>query len=208
MKLILNRRYRGKIEKIPLPAQTGTLTYNGKAQSPAWLNYDSSKMIMSGTTSSINAGTFTAIFTPKKGCCWQDGSRDAKNVTWRIGKATPVLSLERSSLQIVNNNHSGSYTRVSCVSDGAPVISITGITEDAILKRVETTTNGIAAYIVGIRQDEVQILITLKDKILGFSSNVENDAIQLSCTVYMKETANYNASNTCGFSVYSAKTSY
>lgn len=98
--MILNRRYRGKIEKIPLPMQSGTLTYNGNAQSPVWLNYDSTKVTMGGVTSSVNAGTFTATFTPKKGCCWEDGSRDAKNAAWSIGKAAGSLTLSETSASL------------------------------------------------------------------------------------------------------------
>jgi hypothetical protein len=45
-------------------------------------------MVISGTTSGTNVGTYTAKFTPKDGYEWSDGTTDAKSVTWTIGKAT------------------------------------------------------------------------------------------------------------------------
>lgn len=116
--MILNRRYRGKIEKIPLPAQNGTLTYNGNAQSPVWNNYDAAKLTIGGTTSSVNAGTFTATFTPKKGYCWQDGGRDAKNAAWSIGKAAGSLSLNKTSLSLNNATKTGTVI-ITRAGDGA-----------------------------------------------------------------------------------------
>ena len=97
--MIFNRRYQ-RILRIALPAQVGTLTYNGQAQSPVWQDFDRTKMTMGGTTSSTNAGTFTATFTPKSGYCWEDGSREAKNVIWSIGKAAGSLSFSATSVAI------------------------------------------------------------------------------------------------------------
>ncbi len=97
--MIFNRRYQ-RILRIALPAQVGTLTYNGQTQNPVWQNYDRTKMTMNGVTSSVNAGTFTATFTPKSGYCWEDGSREAKNVIWSIGKAAGSLSFSATSVAI------------------------------------------------------------------------------------------------------------
>ena len=47
-----------------VPAQSGSLTYTGSTQSPTWKGYDSSMMTIGGVTSGINAGTYTATFTP------------------------------------------------------------------------------------------------------------------------------------------------
>ena len=47
-----------------VPAQSGNLTYTGSTQSPTWKGYDSSMMTIGGVTSGINAGTYTATFTP------------------------------------------------------------------------------------------------------------------------------------------------
>ena len=115
--MIFNRRYQ-RILRIALPAQTGTLTYNGQAQSPVWQDFDRNKMTVSGTTKNISAGTFTATFTPKRGYCWQDGSRDAKNVTWRIGKANGSLVLSTTSISLDNSAKTGTIT-VTRAGNGA-----------------------------------------------------------------------------------------
>jgi len=88
---------------VPLPSQSGSLTYNGSSQSPTWTGYDSSKMTMSGTTSSTNAGTFTATFTPTAPYMWNDGTRTTKNVTWTIGRATGTLTLSKTSVTTLKN---------------------------------------------------------------------------------------------------------
>ena len=199
--MILNRRYRGKIEKIPLPAQTGTLTYNGKAQSPAWLNYDSSKMIMSGTTSSINAGTFTAIFTPKKGCCWQDGSRDAKNVTWRIGKATPVLSLGKTEFDICKNYPREDSTTISCISDGAYVIQLVSMTNIQISK-VEQISSGIKIIANDGWHNDVEVSVSVSGGILSVIGDTWNMITNIICTIYTSATANCDQSNICEFVIH------
>ena len=47
-----------------VPSQSGTLTYSGSAQSPAWSNYDPNAMTLGGTASGTNAASYTATFTP------------------------------------------------------------------------------------------------------------------------------------------------
>lgn len=71
-----------------IPSQTGTVTYNGTTRSPAWSNYDENKLILSGDVTGINAGTYTAIFTPTSNYQWGDGSTTSKNVQWTIQKAS------------------------------------------------------------------------------------------------------------------------
>ena len=71
-----------------VPSQSGTLTYSGKAQTPTWSGYDSTKMTLGGTTSGTNAGSYNATFTPADNYQWSDGSTGAKTVAWSIGRAT------------------------------------------------------------------------------------------------------------------------
>ena len=70
-----------------VPAQSGSLTYTGSTQSPTWKGYDSSMMTIGGVTSGINAGTYTATFTPIDKYVWTDGTQEAKSVSWTIGRA-------------------------------------------------------------------------------------------------------------------------
>lgn len=50
---------------VTVPSQSGSLTYSGGSQSPAWYNYDTTKMTLGGTTSGTNAGNYSAKFTLK-----------------------------------------------------------------------------------------------------------------------------------------------
>ena len=78
----------GRANIASVPTQSGSLTYNGSSQSPAWSGYDTSKMTLGGTTSGTNAGSYTATFTPKENYQWTDGTTTAKEVSWSIGRAT------------------------------------------------------------------------------------------------------------------------
>ena len=73
-----------------VPVQSGTLTYNGNAQSPTWTGYNTAEMTVGGTTSQTNAGTYQAVFTlkDKVGTAWTDGTTEDKTVNWTIGRAT------------------------------------------------------------------------------------------------------------------------
>lgn len=77
----------GRLALTAVPAQSGTLTYNGKAQSPTWSNYDAAKLTLGGEKSGTNAKSYSATFTPTGNYKWSDGSTAAKSVSWSIGRA-------------------------------------------------------------------------------------------------------------------------
>lgn len=77
---------------VSVPVQSGTLTYDGSAQSPTWSGYDATQLTIGGTTSATDAGTYTVTFTLKSGYTWTDGTVSPKNVTWTIGKGVLTLS--------------------------------------------------------------------------------------------------------------------
>ena len=70
------------------PSQDGSLVYTGKAQSPAWLDFNETELTLGGTTSATNAGSHTATFTPKANYQWPEGGAEARNATWAIQRAT------------------------------------------------------------------------------------------------------------------------
>lgn len=73
---------------LNVPAQSGTVIYNGTAQSPAWDGYDPTELTIGGTTSGTDAGSYNATFTPKTGYKWADGTTGAKTVAWTITAAS------------------------------------------------------------------------------------------------------------------------
>lgn len=72
-----------RIAITTMPTQNGALRYTGSTITCVWNNYDTDKMTVTGNTG-VNAGTYTASFTPKDGYKWSDGTITAKDVTWTI----------------------------------------------------------------------------------------------------------------------------
>ena len=97
---------------VAVPTVSGTLTYNGTSQSPVWSGYDTTKMTIGGQTAGVNAGAYTATFTPKTNYEWADGTTAAKEVVWNIGKAVPVLTVSPTSVELTSD----SDTKTSAVT--------------------------------------------------------------------------------------------
>lgn len=90
---------------VEIPSQSGALTYTGSAQSPTWNNYNSTSLTVGGTTSSTNAGTYTATFTPiAPYATWTDGSSNTKNVNWTIERATIATVPSQGNTLIYTGN--------------------------------------------------------------------------------------------------------
>lgn len=113
------QRTTGTANRITIstvPSQSGTLTYNGSAQTPSWSNYDSSKMTLA-VSAQTNAGTYSATFTPTTNYRWSDGTTTAKTVNWKINKAAGSLTLSATSVELNPNVLSTTFT-VSRSGDG------------------------------------------------------------------------------------------
>ena len=141
---------------MPVPSQSGSLTYTGATQSPTWANYDSGKMTIGGTTSGTNAGSYNATFTPGANYKWNDGTTDIKTVPWTIGKAAGSLSLSKSSMSLNVSKMSDTITvtragggTISAVSSAPSVasVSVSGnvVTVTAKAKGNATVTVSVAA---------------------------------------------------------------
>lgn len=85
---------------ISVPTVSGSLTYNGQAQSPTLTGYDADKMVLSGDTSGTNAGSYTAVVTPTAQYKWADGSTEEKDIQWSIAKATPSITFDPTSVSL------------------------------------------------------------------------------------------------------------
>ena len=85
---------------ISVPTVSGSLTYNGQAQSPTLTGYDADKMVLSGDTSGTNAGSYTAVVTPTEQYKWADGSTEAKDIQWSIAKATTSITFDPTSVSL------------------------------------------------------------------------------------------------------------
>lgn len=87
---------------VSIPSQSGTLTYNGSAQTPKWQNFDNENSSVS-VSAKTNAGEYTATFTLKKGM-WTDGTTAAKTIKWTIGRATIAAVPSQSGTLVYDGN--------------------------------------------------------------------------------------------------------
>lgn len=136
-----------KITISNIPAQSGTLTYNGNSQSPTWSNYNSAQLTLGGTTSGTNATSYNATFTPKDDYMWSDSSTTAKTVAWSIGKAAGSMTLSTSSVTLnasaltaavtVTRPGNGAIT-ASSSNTGVATVSVSGNT--VTISHVNQTT--------------------------------------------------------------------
>lgn len=102
---------------ISVPTVSGSLTYNGQAQSPTLTGYDAGKMTLSGDTSGTNAGSYTAVVTPTAQYKWSDGSTEAKDIQWSIAKATPSITFDPASVSLDTSTTSQAVS-VTYTGDG------------------------------------------------------------------------------------------
>ena len=69
-------------------ASASNKTYNGKSQT----GVTGGGITWSGTTSGIDAGTYTATATPDGNHAWSDGTTGAKTITWTMNKKTVAVT--------------------------------------------------------------------------------------------------------------------
>lgn len=142
---------------VNVPTQSGSLTYNGEAQSPSWSGYDSSKMTMGGTTSGTNAGSYNATFTPTSNYQWTDGTTTAKTVAWSIQKAAGSLSISPTSMtldtsatsKVITVTRSG--TGAISAQSSAPTIASVSVSGNQVT--VTGLANGSANITISVAAD-------------------------------------------------------
>lgn len=142
-----------------VPAQSGTLTYNGNSQTPSWSNYNSAQLTLGGTTSGTNATSYNATFTPRADYMWDDGSITAKTVAWRIGQAAGSMTLSTSTVTLNSSNLTAAVTvtrpgngtiSASSSNTGVATVSVSG--NVVTIKHVNQTT-GTATVTIKVAAD-------------------------------------------------------
>lgn len=140
-----------------VPSQSGSLTYNGNAQTPSWSNYDSTKMTLS-VTAQTNANTnpgYDAVFTPKDDYRWSDGTTTAKTVKWYIQKAAGSLSLSKTSITLNSSTKSTTFT-VNRAGDGKITV------ESSDTSVATATLNGTTVTVSSVNDKTGTATITVK----------------------------------------------
>ena len=92
---------------------TGTYTYNGSEHTATVNGYDSTTMNITGNTGT-DAGDYTVRVTSNTGK-WADGSTDAVNAAWSIGKATQEAPIGLNG--VAPSTEGGSDGKISGVTD-------------------------------------------------------------------------------------------
>ena len=138
---------------VTIPTYTGSLSYNGNEQIPAFNGNDTRYMAMSGDTAATDAGNYTVVFslTNEDYYEWADGTVTDKNVAWSIGKAAPTLAVSPASILLDPDNLTASAA-ITTDSDGTltvqsndtsiATVSLSGkdITASHVDKTTGTTT--------------------------------------------------------------------
>lgn len=159
-----------------VPSQDGTLTYTGNAQTVQWSNYNSAQLTLDGTTVGTDAGTYTAVFTPKSNYTWSDGI-DAKNVTWEIGKAAGGVTLSKDSITLNTSTMTDTFTYTR-LGDGA----VTVTSSDSTKATVSDSSGTVTVTAVASGSVTVTVSVAAGTNYLAASATV-SVAVQLIPTV-------------------------
>lgn len=107
------------------PAQVGSLTFNGGTQYPTWINFDSAKLQIGGTTSASGAGSYVATFTPKDLYMWSDTlNQETRQVSWKID----ALTLAKPTAGVTSFTFNNSAQGINVSNFDSTYINQTGTT--------------------------------------------------------------------------------
>ncbi len=157
-----------------IPSQSGTLTYNGANQTPAWNYYDANKMTIA-VTAQKNVGTYTATFTPIDPYIWSDNTVTPKEVSWTIAKANSSSTLSAASVSLTSSEMSKEITVTKMGTTGA--ITATSSNTDV----ANVTVSGNKITITAVKTGSATITV----KVAGDSNYnaPANKTIAVTCKV-------------------------
>ena len=169
----LNKAFHDLYSKGVVPTVNGSLVYNGTVQTPTFLNFDKRVVSIKGTTSATNAGSYTAIFTPKTPYSWVDGTNTPVDVRWYIEKATFVFGTSVNAATLTDSNNSITIS-LSKSGDGSleilnsdPTIATASIVDGKLVVEGNGSING-----------STMLRVTVKEGTNYKESNTVNIAIR------------------------------
>ncbi|MBR1646036.1 MAG: hypothetical protein IJ685_04570 [Selenomonadaceae bacterium] len=176
----------GGVIYLSTPEQTGSLTYNGSEQSPAWLNYSSEQMAIGGTTAATEAGTYTTTFTPQGLCAWLDGTSNTKQVTWTIAKA--ALNLSATIDGAVGYGSTGTISVTGNAGNGEVTATSSN---DTIVDVQSASTDSVTVQAAGVSNNDVTITINVAEttNYLAGSTTCAVSTEKGTCTMTLSETS-------------------
>ncbi len=173
----------GRATIASVPSQSGSLTYTGEEQTPAFEGYNAAQMAIAGAQAGTNAGTYKVQFTPDENHQWPDGTTGAKEVSWAIAPAAGSITLDKSSLELRASLMSGVIT-VTRPGDGAitatsgntsiATVSVDG-NEVAVTAKAKGSVNitiavGAGANYTAPQSKTVSVTVTLPTTVLNDNS--------------------------------------
>lgn len=180
----------GRATIAAVPAQSGTLVYDGNPKTPSWNTaYDTRKMTVS-VTSAINAGTYTATFTPTSNYKWSDGSTGGKTASWTIGKATNTVTNSPSSITLNTSARTATFTvnrkgngTITATSNNTSVAKIKSVNQSSGLVTVESVNDTTGNAVITVKVAEgtnhkaasdttVSVAATFREYLYGFDLTI------------------------------------
>lgn len=180
----------GRATIAAVPAQSGTLVYDGNPKTPSWNTaYDSAKMTVS-VTAATNAGTYSATFTPTSNYKWSDGSTGGKTASWTIGKAANSVTNSPSSIVLKSSAKTATFTvnrkgngTITATSNNTSVAKIKSINQSTGVVTVESVndTTGTAKITVKVAEGTnykaasdttVAVTATFREYLYGFDLTI------------------------------------
>lgn len=180
----------GRATIAAVPAQSGTLVYDGNPKTPSWNTaYDSAKMTVS-VTAATNAGTYSATFTPTSNYKWSDGSTGGKTASWTIGKAANSVTNSPSSIVLKSSAKTATFTvnrkgngTITATSNNTGVAKIKSINQSTGIVTVESVndTTGTAKITVKVAEGTnykaasdttVSVTATFREYLYGFDLTI------------------------------------
>ena len=180
----------GRATIAAVPAQSGTLVYDGNQKTPSWNTaYDSAKMTVS-VTAATNAGTYSATFTPTSNYKWSDGSTGGKTASWTIGKAANSVTNSPSSIVLKSSAKTATFTvnrkgngTITATSNNTGVAKIKSINQSTGVVTVESVndTTGTAKITVKVAEGTnykaasdttVNVTATFREYLYGFDLTI------------------------------------
>ena len=180
----------GRATIAAVPAQSGTLVYDGNQKTPSWnAAYDSEKMTVS-VTAATNAGTYSATFTPTSNYKWSDGSTGGKTASWTIGKAANSVTNSPSSIVLKSSAKTATFTvnrkgngTITATSNNTSVAKIKSINQSTGVVTVESVndTTGTAKITVKVAEGTnykaasdmtVSVTATFREYLYGFDLTI------------------------------------
>ena len=180
----------GRATIAAVPAQSGTLVYDGNPKTPSWNTaYDSAKMTVS-VTAATNAGTYSATFTPTSNYKWSDGSTGGKTASWSIGKAANSVTNSPSSIVLKSSAKTATFTvnrkgngTITATSNNTSVAKIKSINQSTGIVTVESVndTTGMAKITVKVAEGTnykaasdttVNVTATFREYLYGFDLTI------------------------------------